>query len=328
MHRRSDRSAASRDARRPSDRRRDGRSARQTLCRANISRRRRRRKARSSCRTSSKPMTPTSGRSTWMTPETRDESAGEAPTNSRRKIGYPDTWRDYSALVIAPRRPDRRREEAERVRMEPRAEAHRQARRPQRMGHDAADHQCLLQSDAERDRLPGRHPAAALLRSQRRRRGELWRYRRRHRPRDQPWLRRPGRANTTRDGALQNWWTPEDRKNFDARTDALAKQYDAYEPLPGLHINGRLTLGENIADIAGLVIAYKAYHISLGGKPAPVLGGLPAISASTSPTARAGARTGPTARTRQTCCPTRTARRNSASTASCAMTTAGMRHST
>ncbi|HEY8698892.1 MAG TPA: M13 family metallopeptidase [Rhizomicrobium sp.] len=74
-------------------------------------------------------------------------------------------------------------------------------------------------------------------------------------------------------GSLRNWWTPADRKNFDARTAALAKQYDQYEPLPGLHINGKLTLGENIADLAGLVIAYKAYHIALGGKPAPVLNG-------------------------------------------------------
>ncbi|HEY1708130.1 MAG TPA: M13 family metallopeptidase [Rhizomicrobium sp.] len=75
-------------------------------------------------------------------------------------------------------------------------------------------------------------------------------------------------------GALKNWWTDSDRKNFDARTGALAKQYDAYQPLPGLHLNGKLTLGENIADLAGLVIAYKAYHISLRGKPAPVLNGL------------------------------------------------------
>ncbi len=75
-------------------------------------------------------------------------------------------------------------------------------------------------------------------------------------------------------GVLQSWWTDEDRKNFDARTAALAAQYDAYEPLPGLHINGKLTLGENIADVAGLVIAYKAYHISLNAKPAPVLDGL------------------------------------------------------
>ncbi len=74
-------------------------------------------------------------------------------------------------------------------------------------------------------------------------------------------------------GSMKNWWTDADRRNFDARTAALAKQYDQYEPLPGLHINGKLTLGENIADLAGLVIAYKAYHIALGGKPAPVLNG-------------------------------------------------------
>jgi putative endopeptidase len=74
-------------------------------------------------------------------------------------------------------------------------------------------------------------------------------------------------------GRLNNWWTEQDRKDFDARTAWLAKQYDAYEPLPGLHVNGRLTLGENIADLAGLVIAHKAYHIALAGKPAPVLNG-------------------------------------------------------
>jgi predicted metalloendopeptidase len=75
-------------------------------------------------------------------------------------------------------------------------------------------------------------------------------------------------------GVLRNWWTPSDRKNFEARTAALARQYDAYSPLPGLHLNGKLTLGENIADLAGLVIAYKAYHLAHGGKPAPVLNGL------------------------------------------------------
>jgi putative endopeptidase len=75
------------------------------------------------------------------------------------------------------------------------------------------------------------------------------------------------------DGTLRDWWTAEDRRNFDARTRALADQYDAFEPLPGVRINGRLTLGENIADLAGLVIAHQAYRIALGGKPAPVLDG-------------------------------------------------------
>jgi putative endopeptidase len=74
-------------------------------------------------------------------------------------------------------------------------------------------------------------------------------------------------------GRLNNWWTAQDRKNFDARTAALAKQYDQYQPLPGLHLNGKLTLGENIADLAGLVIAHKAYQLALKGKPAPLLSG-------------------------------------------------------
>ncbi|HEY4985997.1 MAG TPA: M13 family metallopeptidase, partial [Bradyrhizobium sp.] len=75
-------------------------------------------------------------------------------------------------------------------------------------------------------------------------------------------------------GELKDWFAPADWTAFKQRGDAIAAQYDQYEPLPGLHINGRLTLGENIADIAGLVIAYRAYHISLGAKPAPVLDGL------------------------------------------------------
>jgi putative endopeptidase len=74
-------------------------------------------------------------------------------------------------------------------------------------------------------------------------------------------------------GRLDNWWTPEDRKNFDGRTTELAKQFDTYKPLLGLHINGRLTLGENIADFAGLVMAHKAYHLSLGDSAASVLNG-------------------------------------------------------
>jgi len=75
-------------------------------------------------------------------------------------------------------------------------------------------------------------------------------------------------------GALNNWWAPEDLARFQKATAALASQYDGYEPLPGLHINGRLTLGENIGDLAGLAISLDAYHASLGGKPAPVLAGL------------------------------------------------------
>ncbi|SHE46314.1 M13 family metallopeptidase [Thermomonas hydrothermalis] len=76
------------------------------------------------------------------------------------------------------------------------------------------------------------------------------------------------------DGRLHNWWTPEDAAHFKAATQKLVQQYDAYEVLPGLHINGQQTLGENIADLAGLQAAYVAYHKALGGKPAPVINGL------------------------------------------------------
>ena len=75
-------------------------------------------------------------------------------------------------------------------------------------------------------------------------------------------------------GVFRDWWTKEDRDAFNGKTEALVKQYDGYEPLPGLHVIGKNTLGENIADNAGIAIALKAYHISLNGKPAPVIGGL------------------------------------------------------
>jgi putative endopeptidase len=75
------------------------------------------------------------------------------------------------------------------------------------------------------------------------------------------------------DGNLRNWWTDEDRKAFDAIGAQLVAQYEGYEPLPGKKLNGKLTLGENIADLSGLQVAYKAYIRSLNGKPAPVLEG-------------------------------------------------------
>jgi len=75
-------------------------------------------------------------------------------------------------------------------------------------------------------------------------------------------------------GNLRDWWTKEDHEKFAARTAALVAQYGAYSPLPGYHLDGKLTLGENIADNSGLAIAWKAYRISLGGRPAPVIDGL------------------------------------------------------
>ena len=74
-------------------------------------------------------------------------------------------------------------------------------------------------------------------------------------------------------GRLNKWWTDEDVARFNERKAKLVAQYDAYEALPGLNIRGAQTLGENIADNAGLAVAWDAYQLSLGGKPAPVIDG-------------------------------------------------------
>ncbi|MFW1943417.1 M13 family metallopeptidase [Acinetobacter guillouiae] len=75
-------------------------------------------------------------------------------------------------------------------------------------------------------------------------------------------------------GNMKNWWTAEDHRKFKEKTNTLVAQYNAYEPIKGYHVNGELTLGENIADNSGLAIAYKAYQLSLNGKAAPVLDNL------------------------------------------------------
>jgi putative endopeptidase len=75
-------------------------------------------------------------------------------------------------------------------------------------------------------------------------------------------------------GALKMWWTPADFAHFSATSRKLAAQYDAYQAFPDLHLNGKLTLGENIADVAGVAAAHDAYERSLGGKPAPARDGL------------------------------------------------------
>jgi predicted metalloendopeptidase len=75
------------------------------------------------------------------------------------------------------------------------------------------------------------------------------------------------------DGNLRDWWTAGDAQAFQKRTDMLGAQYAAYEPLPGMHINAQLTMGENIGDLSGLAVAYRAYHMSLNGQEPPVIDG-------------------------------------------------------
>jgi predicted metalloendopeptidase len=76
------------------------------------------------------------------------------------------------------------------------------------------------------------------------------------------------------EGNLKNWWTPEDRKAYEAMTAQVAEQFDAYEPQPGLHINGKQTLGENLADIGGLKISLEAWKLATTGKPQATIDGL------------------------------------------------------
>ncbi len=76
------------------------------------------------------------------------------------------------------------------------------------------------------------------------------------------------------DGNLQNWWTEQDLEEFRQRTARLVEQYNGYYPFPDVHVNGELTLGENIGDLAGVTIALKAYRMALNGQEAPVIDGL------------------------------------------------------
>jgi putative endopeptidase len=81
-------------------------------------------------------------------------------------------------------------------------------------------------------------------------------------------------AKYDKTGRLSDWWTPEDVAAFNSRLDKLGAEYDAYEPLPGMHVQGKLTMGENVADLAGVTVAYDAYRASLGGAEPPVIDGL------------------------------------------------------
>ena len=75
-------------------------------------------------------------------------------------------------------------------------------------------------------------------------------------------------------GVQRNWWTDEDRANFEDQAAVIADQYAEFEPVPGYFVDGRFTLGENIGDVGGVSLAYRAYRMSLGGEEAPVIDGL------------------------------------------------------
>ncbi len=208
----------------------------------------------------------------WMSPATREKSV-EKLAVFRPKIGYPDAWRDYSRLQI---RPDDAYGNAAR------AIAFEWDRNLRKLGHPADRGEwgmtpmtinayanptwneivfpaAILQPpffDANADDAVNYGAIGAVIGH------EIS-----HHFDDQ------GRKYDAT-GRLADWWTKGDIARFDKLTDKLAAQYDAYEPLPGEHIQGKLTLGENIADVVGITVALDAYHRSLHGKPAPVIDGL------------------------------------------------------
>ena len=207
----------------------------------------------------------------WMAPETKKEARAKV-TTMRVGVGYPDKWRDYSSLEI---RPDDAYGNYQRAQL---AEYRHQLAKlgqapdrgewwmvPQIINAVNLPLQDALNFPAGILQPPfyhaGSDPAANYGAI-----GAVMGHEISH---------SFDNLGSTFDsaGRLRNWWTPADQQKFNGAGQALVAQYDSYEALPGLHLNGRQTLAENIADVAGLAASYDAYQASLGGKPAPVIDG-------------------------------------------------------
>ena len=207
----------------------------------------------------------------WMSPETKKQ-AKEKLAKFTVKIGYPDRWRDYSNLVI--KRDDLLGNAMRYARFQYNdmasqlgkpVERWRWGMTPQTVnayynatGNEIVFPAAILQPpffNVNSDDAANYGAIGAVIGH------EIG-----HGFDDQ------GRKSDG-DGNLRDWWTPADAKAFESRTTRLAAQYNAISPIDSLHINGTLTMGENIGDLSGLAQAYRAYHISLHGKPAPVIDG-------------------------------------------------------
>jgi putative endopeptidase len=210
----------------------------------------------------------------WMTPATR-QAAKEKLANFRVKIGYPDRWRGYAGLVV------KRDDGIGNLMRESRfsftrdmAEAGKKVDRdrwhmtPQTVnayyspvGNEIVFPAAILQPPFFDMAGDDAYNYGAI--------GAVIGHEISHGFDDQ------GRRYDGQ-GRLRDWWTPEDEKGFTARAERLIAQYALYEPLPGAKVDGKLTLGENIADLAGVDMALKAYRRSLSGKAAPAVDGLSA----------------------------------------------------
>jgi putative endopeptidase len=207
----------------------------------------------------------------WMSAETK-KVALEKLAAFRPKIGYPDKWRDYSALLVVP---------GDAFGNKTRADVFEWNRQLERLGkptdrdewhmtpqtinayYNPTFNEIVFPAAILQPPFFDAHADAAVNYGGI---GGVIGHEMGHGFDDQ------GSKSDAR-GVLRTWWLPEDDQAFRKRVDSLAAQYDQFEALPGLNVNGRLTLGENIGDLGGLSVAYEAYHISLHGKKAPVLDG-------------------------------------------------------
>jgi putative endopeptidase len=208
----------------------------------------------------------------WMTPETKAK-AQEKLAKFNVKIGYPSTWRDYSTLEIVP---------GDLVGNDMRRNRFNRERIVGRLGQPIAREEWAMTPQTVNAYYSSTmneivFPAAILqppffsmdaddalnyggI-------GGVIGHEFSHGFDDQG-------SRSDGDGNLRDWWTEADASAFRERTSELVAQYAALSPLPGLNVNGQLTLGENIGDLSGIAMAYRAYKLSLGGQEAPVIDGL------------------------------------------------------
>jgi predicted metalloendopeptidase len=205
----------------------------------------------------------------WMTPATR-RIAAEKLATFRTKIGYPDKWRDYSALAVHPDDAFGNRVRAEvfdwnrRVRrIDQPTERDEWDMTPQTVNayYNSTFNEIVFPAAILQPPFfdPKADPAVNYGAI-----GGVIGHEMGHGFDDQG-------AKSDPRGVLRAWWLPQDTAAFKQLGDRLAAQYDEFKIEDGQHVNGRLTLGENIGDLSGLTIAYDAYHHSLGARKAPVL---------------------------------------------------------
>ena len=211
----------------------------------------------------------------WMSAETKKAALRKLETLTV-KIGYPDKWRDYSALEIAPGDAfgNRKREAAfarklDLERLSKPADRGEWSMSPQTVNayahfnwNEVVFPAAILQPpffDLAADPAVNYGAIGAVIGH------EMG-----HGFDDQG-------AKSDENGVLRNWWSADDEHRFKELTSKLADQYSKFEVLPGLFVNGRLTLGENIGDLGGLNVSLEAYKIALNGREPPVIGGFTGV---------------------------------------------------